>query len=186
VSELDITTKINSDMGTIPPTSTIPNVYSFTIDINAERQVNAWRGIFSKGAFDLAIRPRLNDTESWKQISFKHGVSPTQFIDIIHNSIFAPGKYSKLTVVANGTSTKVYIDGTYMNNILNASVGPPTTGTWKWIASSNTDGYLKVRNFYWWTKALTDDEVKSLTSTTSGKSGYAIKGLFEDDKYMTV
>ena len=174
-------------MATTPPTLTTPNVYSFTIDVNAERHVNAWRAIFNKGTFDLALRPRVDESELWRQISFKHGMSSTQYIDIIHNSTFAPAKYSKITVVADGTTTKVYVDGTYMNDTVNASVGPPATGTWKWNSSSNTNGYLKVKNFYWWNKALTATEVSSLrTVATSGTSGYGIRGLYEDDKYMTV
>ena len=43
-----------------------------------------------------------------------------------------------------------------------------TSTEWIWNGSSNIPiGAVKVKNFYWFNKALTDAEVSTLTGTTS-------------------
>ena len=82
---------------------------------------------------------------------------------------YTPGTYANFTVVANGSSLKTWVDGVADAVVTGGEPMQWSTSTeWIWNGSSNIPiGAVKVKNFYWFNKALTDAEVSTLTGTTS-------------------
>lgn len=117
----------------------------------------------------------------------------------VYNNLLVPGSYKTITVVSNGTSINLYVNGVLNTDISSASDRVNTTGikwtpsaTWSWSAMHEPlvvppAGTMLLKNFYWFAnKALTIADMAVLSGTppasSSGTSTYAMEpSPFEQD-----
>jgi len=118
-----------------------------------------------------------NDVAPPNRIHVVHGATEDDNKNIITTFAATPGTYFTLTlVVSSGTLT------TYINGTADASGTATATFTWndaaqpwRWNAylaqlpsrAENTSGSVKVKNVYWFNKALTAAEAGTLAATAS-------------------
>lgn len=176
-----------------PPPPASPSVavsYSMTMDINIAQAGPSWRNIMNHGDPDCCgpttRRPGIfitgNDTAPPNRIHIVHGGTEDDNKGITTTFAATPGTYFNLTlVVGSGTLT------TYINGTADATGSASATFNWndaaqpwRWNAylaqlpgrAENTSGTVKVKNAYWFNKALTAAEVTTLTTANTTISTY--------------
>lgn len=199
-----------TDISTSPPTFTAPTgidttkvEYTMSMDINIAQTGTRWRSIMNSGDPDYppgttSRRPGVfitgSDTDHGapaNRIHVVHGSTEDNNKNVITTFTATPGTYFNLTWVVSQGKLTTYINGQPdSTGTTSASFTWGTTNAWKWNSylthypnrTQNTIGAVKIKNAYWFNKALTASEVATLsggtTSTympqplTMGTSGY--------------
>lgn len=168
---------------TVSPTSSV--VFTISMDMDIVAPSRNWREIFQSYAGDSwvnnAATPLGNTplisivptdwSERVNQMLFRMLLDDNSLIEVF-SAAFVPGTYSKLTVVCNDTTLKIYTNGTLIE-----TKTTPAGRKMKWRATNNftwnpTSQYwiagdtVKVKNAKWWNRALTDAEVSALGTST--------------------
>jgi len=182
-----------AEISTAPPAFTAPTgidtskvSYSMTMDVNIAQVGRSWRNIMNSGDPDwppgtVSRRPAVfitgNDYAPPNRIQIVHASTEDQNKNIVTSFAATPGTYFNLTWVVDGGKLTTYINGNKdsagtVNGTFNWG-----TPAWKWNAyktqypsrAENVDGSVKVKNAYWFNKALSDTDVTTLAaaSTTS-------------------
>lgn len=183
-----------AEISTSPPAFTAPTgmsstvSYSCSMDVNIAQAGPSWRNIMNNGDPDwppgtVSRRPAVfitgNDAAPPNRIHIVHGSTEDQNRNIVTAFAATPGTYFNLTWVVDAGKLTTYING--QKDTAGTVNGTFTWGTnaWKWNAyltqypsrKENTAGSVKVKNAYWFNKALSDADVATLTgapaSTTS-------------------
>ena len=190
------------DISTSPPAFNMPTglmtsvTYTMSMDINIAQASIRWRSIFNSGNPDCC-GPSTRHPAVY--ITGTQDAPPANRVRVVHAwdgnpdpggpTTFAatPGTYFNLTWVVSGNALKTYINGSLDSTLVSASGTfnwNTPSNAWKWNsylpdpsgANGNAAGPLKVKNVYWWNRALTAAEVATIgSSTTSTTSGYAVE-----------
>jgi len=186
------------DISTAPPAFTVPSgvpttgavSYSMTMDVNIAQAGPSWRNIMAHGDPDCCTettrRPAIfitgNDSAPPNRVHVVHGATEDNNKNITTTFAATPGTYFTLTLVVNAGAFTTYINGT-----ADASGSASATFTWndaaqpwRWNAylaqlpgrAENTSGAVKVKNAYWFNKALTAAEVTTLATAATTTSTY--------------
>jgi hypothetical protein len=117
-----------------------------------------------------------NDAAPPNRIHIVHGSTEDQNKNIVTAFAATPGTYFNLTWVVDNGKLTTYING--QKDAAGTVNGTFTWGTnaWKWNAyltqypsrKENTTGSVKVKNVYWFNKALSDADIATLTGTGAG------------------
>jgi hypothetical protein len=187
-----------AEISTAPPAFTAPTgidaskvSYSMTMDVQIAQAGPSWRNILNNGDPDwppgtVSRRPAVfitgNDAAPPNRIHIVHGSTEDQNRNIVTAFAATPGTYFNLTWVVDGGKMTTYING--VKDAKGDVTGTFTWGTnaWKWNAyltqyptrKENTAGSVKVKNAYWFNKALSDADIATLTgapapATTTSK-----------------
>lgn len=186
-----------AEISTSPPAFTAPtglssNVsYTMTMDVQIAQAGPSWRNILNNGDPDwppgtVSRRPAVfitgNDAAPPNRIHIVHGSTEDQNRNIVTAFAATPGTYFNLTWVVDGGKMTTYING--VKDAKGDVTGTFTWGTnaWKWNAyltqyptrKENTAESVKVKNAYWFNKALSDADIATLTgapapATTTSK-----------------
>jgi hypothetical protein len=185
------------DISTQPPAFAKPAgivtskvTYTMSMDINIAQAGPKWRNIMLHGEPDwppgaTGRRPAVYitgaDSAPANRIHVVHGSTEDQNRSIVTQFAATPGKYFNLTWVVDGGKLTTYINGN--KDAAGEMTGAFTWGSdvWKWSDPAyqmNRAGSVKVKNVYWFNKALTPTEIKTIASSSSGTgtSGYALEG----------
>jgi sugar lactone lactonase YvrE len=173
---------VEIDIGTTPPraftTQPVRNGTSFTfsLDINIEGKTpGVWRDIFQNiSGVTWPItnsnmrKPSLHISDYW--ISFTYSTNPGGPLSDYNfatdsNYNVVPGTWFKCTCTVDGPNKTIamYINGQKQSeNTTSGTLAPPTGApafTWRpW--NGNNNGYIKVKNVYWWNQVLSSDAIK--------------------------
>ena len=183
-----------AEISTAPPAFTAPTgidtskvSYSMSMDVLIAQTGPSWRNIMNNGTHDCcdatSRRPAVfitgSDAAPPNRIHIVHGANEDNNKNIVTSFAATPGTYFNLTWVVDGGKLTTYINGTKdstgtVSGTFNWGTHTPT---WKWnqylseytTRTQNTAGSVKVKNAYWFNKALTDADVTTITaaSTTS-------------------
>ena len=179
-----------AEISTSPPAFTAPTgidtskvSYSVTMDVNIAQAWPSWRNIMNNGDPDwppgtVSRRPAVfitgNDAAPANRIHIVHGSTEDQNKNIVTAFAATPGTYFNITWVVDAGKLTTYING--QKDSTGTVNGTFTWGTnaWKWNAyltqypqrTQNTSGSVKVKNVYWFNKALSDGDVATLTGTS--------------------
>lgn len=192
------------DISTAPPAFKVPKgvdtksgvSYTMSMDVRIDQVGNSWRNIFNNGLHDCcdatSRRPAVfitgKDASPPNRIHIVHGSDEDNNRNIVTQFAASPGVYFNLTWVVDGNKLTTYING-------NPDPAGSITGKFNWgsfpgdfnwnqylkeykTRADNTAGPVKVKNVYWFNKALTPAEIKTISSSSSGAgtSGYAMEG----------
>jgi len=186
-----------AEISTAPPAFTAPTgidtskvSYSMSMDVLIAQTGPSWRNIMNNGTHDCcdatSRRPAVfitgSDAAPPNRIHIVHGANEDNNKNIVTSFAATLGTYFNLTWVVDGGKLTTYINGTKDSaGTVSATFNWGThTPTWKWnqylseytTRTHNTAGSVKVKNAYWFNKALTDADVTTLT-TASTTSTYA-------------
>ena len=185
-----------ADISTAPPTFTPPTgidttkvSYTMTMDVNIAQAGPSWRNIMNNGDPDwppgmVSRRPAVfitgTDAAPPNRIHIVHGSTGDQNVNIVTSFAATPGTYFNLTWVVDGGKLTTYINGAKDSAGIVSGTFNWGTNAWKWNAynvqypsrAENVAGSVKVKNAYWFNKALSDADVAMLT-TASTTSTYA-------------
>jgi hypothetical protein len=170
---------------------TKPPAYSMTMDIMVSQTADRWRNIMSHSpstGADYPVgttyrRPAVfvtgNDVAPANRIMLSHGNSSNEGSSITSTNTTPLGKYFTLTwVVYNGTMT-MYWNGVPdpAGPISSSFNWPPTDQPWTWMQGNytgNVAGSIKVKNVYWFNRALAQSDLQLIASqySSSGTSSY--------------
>ena len=173
-----------------PPTGIDPSKvsYTMTMDINIAQAGPSWRNIMNSGDPDwppgsTSRRPAIfitgNDSAPANRIHIVHGANEDQNKNIVTSFAATPGTYFTVTWVVDSGKLTTYINGQKDASGTVSATFTWGTPAWKWNAyktqlpnrTENVAGAIKVKNVYWFNKALSDSEVALLagggSSTTS-------------------
>ena len=183
-----------AEISTAPPAFTAPTgidtskvSYSMSMDVLIAQTGPSWRNIMNNGTHDCcdatSRRPAVfitgSDAAPPNRIHIVHGANEDNNKNIVTSFAATLGRYFNLTWVVDGGKLTTYINGTKdstgtVSGTFNWGTHTPT---WKWnqylseytTRTQNTAGSVKVKNAYWFNKALTDADVTTITaaSTTS-------------------
>jgi len=150
--------------------------FTFSLDINIERETpGVWRDIFQNiSGVTWPItnsnmrKPSLHISDSW--ISFVYSTNPgtppadyNLYADSNYNVV--PGTWFKCTCTVDGPNRTIamYINGQKQSEktatvALDIPSGAPAF-TWRPVLENN-NGYMKVKNVYWWNQVLSSDAIK--------------------------
>ena len=183
-----------AEISTAPPAFTAPTgidtskvSYSMSMDVLIAQTGPSWRNIMNNGTHDCcdatSRRPAVfitgSDAAPPNRIHIVHGANEDNNKNIVTSFAATLGRYFNLTWVVDGGKLTTYINGTKdSTGTVSATFNWGThTPTWKWnqylseytTRTQNTAGSVKVKNAYWFNKALTDADVTTITaaSTTS-------------------
>ena len=187
-----------AEISTAPPTFTPPTgidttkvSYTMSMDVNIAQTGPSWRNIMNNGTHDCcdatSRRPAVfitgSDAAPPNRIHIVHGANEDNNKNIVTSFAATLGTYFNLTWVVDGGKLTTYVNGVKDSaGTVSATFnwGTPVQNTWNWnqylkeytTRTQNTAGSVKVKNAYWFNKALTDAEVTTLT-TASTTSTYA-------------
>lgn len=160
--------------------TTRPVAYTISVFLNIEKTSDGWRNLFLRGNDDGADRhPGIFINPSTTALHFRHGVKDDGNFGIdITATALTPGTYQHVAFVNDGLTLSVYINGVKDANtkggIVPANPFIWTTGnTFKYFTSGAANGYVKVKELYVFDKALTDSEIKTLSTGVSTTSTYS-------------
>ena len=182
-----------AEISTAPPAFTAPTgidtskvSYSMSMDVLIAQAGPSWRNIMNSGDPDwppgtVSRRPAVfitgTDAAPPNRIHIVHGSTEDQNKNIVTSFAATPGTYFNLTWVVDGGKLTTYINGTKDSAGTVSGTFNWGTPAWKWNAyktqypsrAENVAGSVKVKNAYWFNKALTDADVTTLTTagTTS-------------------
>ena len=191
VAEFDSQT--GGNFATAPTGYSGTPVYTMTMDINIEKTKPSWRNIFGHGPDAVApghrkpsvwVSGSASDKQPGNRIHVVHQVV-TENTNITSKYAATPGTWFNLTWVVNGSDFDLYINGTkdvddkyHPGPAGDKYTWPVPDQLWVWggdPANKDGYGYIKVKNMYFWNKALTADEIKTLTGTTAAASTYTVE-----------
>lgn len=177
-----------TDISNSPPPFPTPRhsqavTYTMTMDVNIAQAGPSWRNIFNSGDPDYGTittrRPAVfitgNDVAPANRIHIVHGTTQDNNRNIVSTFVAQPGTYFNLTwVVQNGTLT-TYINGRPdpSGSVQGGfSWGPDA---WKWNAyltqipnrPENKAGPVKIKNAYWFDRALSATDIATLADGAS-------------------
>jgi Concanavalin A-like lectin/glucanases superfamily len=164
-----------------------PPAYSMSMDIMIAQQGDRWRNIFEHGPQDGADfppgqtfrRPAVfvtgGDNPPANRIMVVHSNMSNENSSVTTVNTAPMGKYFTLTwVVYNGTMT------VYWNGVADAAGAvstsfnwPPVDQPWTWLQSSylgNIAGSIKVKNVYFWNRALAQSDLQNIAAQYAGSS----------------
>ena len=182
---------------TISPTGidTKKVTYSMSLDINVLKEPDGWYCILSNNKIqDWSIGPTVR-----RPAVFMSGPKlGARIVNIVHSAggndgIFTEfaakvGTYFNLTFVVDNGKGITYINGVKdsKGEWSGAFTWSSSANEWTWN-HCNSDILIKVKNVYWFNKALTADEAKLIgTKQTSGTSTYALPPKNEPEPYSPV
>ena len=174
--------------------------FTFSLDINIERETpGLWRDIFqniSGGTWPITNsnmrKPSLHISDSW--ISFTYSTNPGtppndyNFVaDSNYNVV--PGTWFKCTCTVDGPNRTIamYINGQKQSEKTAAvALGIPSGApafTWRpW--NDNNNGYIKVKNVYWWNQVLPSDAIKLFAGLSVPGACYKTENTCYSTTYM--
>ena len=150
--------------------------FTFSLDINIQSETpGVWRDIFQNipgptWPIDNTNKrkPSLHISDSW--ISFVYSTNPggppadyNFYTSSNYNVV--PGTWFKCTCTVDGPNRTIamYINGQKQSeNTTSGTLALPTDApafTWR-PTSGNNNGYIKVKNVYWWNQVLSSDAIK--------------------------
>lgn len=160
---------------------TAPPAYSMTMDIMVAQTGDRWRNIMEHGPATgndfppgrTFRRPSVfitgNDTAPANRLMITHANSSGENTNVTTSMPVPLGKYFTLSwVVYNGTLT-VYVNGVAdPGGAVNAAFNWPQVDTpWTWNQgnySGNIAGSIKVKNVYWFNRAIASSELGQISS----------------------
>jgi len=186
------------DISTAPPAFTAPTgidttkvSYSMSMDVNIAQTGPSWRNIMNNGTHDCcdanSRRPAIfitgNDAAPPNRIHIVHGAKEDNNKNIVTTFAATLGTYFNVTWVVDGGKLTTYINGVpdATGSVSGTFNWGTHTPTWKWnqylseytTRKENTQGPVKVKNVYWFNKALSPTEIKAIASPAgSGTSTY--------------
>jgi len=185
VSEVDLATNPTFT----PPTELNSTVtYSMSMDINIVNEVATWYSMLdnSKAGTYVPIgttnrRPTvIISGEDWpggaSNIHIVHSSTDGANDNIITKFQATPGVYFNLTFVVDSGKLKTYINGVAddFGEVSAAFTWSTSENEWTWNPDKRPDS-IKVKNVYWFNKALTPSEVELIgKKQTSGTSTYEL------------
>lgn len=193
------------DISAAPPAFNVPTgfdtksgvSYTMSMNVRIDQVGNSWRNIFNNGSHDCcdatSRRPAVfitgKDASPPNRIHIVHGSDEDNNRNIVTQFAASPGVYFNLTWVVDGNKLTTYINGIPdpAGSVTGKfNWGSPAQSSWNWnqylkeykTRTENTAGPVKVKNVYWFNKALTPAEIKTIASSSSGTgtSGYALEG----------
>jgi len=189
-----------AEISTSPPAFTVPTgidtskvTYTMSMDVNIAQSGPSWRNIMNNGTHDCcdatSRRPAVfitgNDTAPPNRIYIVHGANEDNDKHLYTTFAATLGTYFNLTWVVDGGKLTTYINGQKdATGTMSATFnwGTPVQNTWRWnqylseytTRTQNTAGSVKVKNVYWWNKALSDSDITTLASTSSGTTSHYV------------
>ena len=183
-----------ADISTAPPAFTAPTglsttgavTYTMSMDVNIAQPATTWRNIMGHGDPDFGTatsrRPAVfitgNDAAPPNRIHIVHGATEDNNKNIITTFAATAGTYFNLTWVVNSGTLTTYINGSpdSTGSVSATFNWPSSDQPWRWNAyvaqypsrAENAVGAVKIKNAYWFNKALTAAEVTTLASAGSG------------------
>lgn len=179
-----------TEISTAPPAFTVPTglstsgpvSYTLSMSIKIAQTGSSWRNIMNHGDPDCCgpttRRPAIfitgNDQAPPNRIHVVHGSTEDSNKNIVTSFAATPGAYFNLTVVVDAGTLKTYINGALDSS--GTATGTfnwnDTSQPWRWNAyltqiqgrAANTEGSVKVKNAYWYNRALTAAEITSLAT----------------------
>jgi hypothetical protein len=179
-----------TEISTAPPAFTVPTglstsgpvSYTLSMSIKIAQTGSSWRNIMNHGDPDCCgpttRRPAIfitgNDQAPANRIHVVHGSTEDSNKNISTSFAATPGTYFNLTVVVDAGTLKTYINGALDSS--GTATGTfnwnDTSQPWRWNAyltqiqgrAANTEGSVKVKNAYWYNRALTAAEITSLAT----------------------
>ena len=169
--------------------TTGPVTYTMSMDIKIDQVGPTWRNIMAHGEPDwppggTGRRPAVyitgNDKAPANRILVVHGSAEEDNKNIVTQFAATPGQYFNLTWVVDGGKLTTYVNGLPDANGTVSGAFTWGSSEWKWSDpryQNNRSGPVNVKNVYWFNKALTAAEIKTIASPAgSGTSGYAHEG----------
>ena len=180
VSELVISSATPPSVTTQPTGITATGSFTLSMDINVSASVPVWVCVFGQGPHPRHPGVWINNAGVPGGIRFHMGAAIADY-----TSVFTFGEYFNMTAVYDATSSTLTL---YKNGVANGSTTvasgrytPPTPTNFEWNQEKVTTPTIKVKNTYWFTKALTPAEVSILasTGTTGTTSTYVSEPVYE-------
>lgn len=171
--------------------------YSMSLDIIVVKELSEWwySILSNNNKQDYPIDSTVRRPGVWltgaktefgaRKVHIDHANANNQQGAIITEFAATIGTYFNLTfVVDNGKGT------TYINGVKDSkgewswAFTWSTENAWTWNLYNHAESEIKVKNVYWFNKALTADEAKLIgTKQTSGTSMYALPPKNEPEPY---
>ena len=171
--EIDIGTATQRSF-TKQPTG-VSSVFTFSIDLQIQNNTTNYRHIFQNiPGFNWPIdtsdkgKPLLvlYDRSIWLRYSTNPGGPPSDYNFAI-GSNFVPGDWFKCTCTVDGPNKTItmYINGVKQSQqtVIGGNLIAPTAApsfTWRSQTGDINNGYMKVKNVYWWNQVLPSDAIK--------------------------
>jgi hypothetical protein len=146
-----------------------PVKYSISMFIKIEKTHNAWRNIFIRGNSDGTRFPSIYIIPNTLKFHYRHGTNSdtNAGIDSTINGLIA-GQYAHVVFLNDGNKLEVYINGIKDNVIYTK----PTSSVFQWGNSdqatsmmpphNSVNGYVNMKELYWFNKVLSQDEINLL------------------------
>jgi hypothetical protein len=182
-----------TEISTFPPAFTTPTgvptsgavSYTLAMSVKIAQAGSSWRNIMSHGdpdwpPGDTGRRPAIfitgNDAAPPNRIHVVHGSTEDQNRNIVTSFAATPGTYFNLIVVVDSGTLKTYINGALdATGTVNGNfTWNNSNQLWRWNSylaqipgrAANTEGSVKVKNVYWFNRALTTAEIASLAAAS--------------------
>ena len=166
VAEQTISVATPPTITTQPTGITATGSFTLSMDINVSASVPGWVCVFGQGPHPRHPGVWINNAAVPGGIRFHMGAAAADY-----TSVFTFGEYFNMTAVYDATSSTLTL---YKNGVANGSTTvasgqytPPTPTNFEWNQQKVTAPTIKVKNTYWFNKALTAAEVTTLVGTTS-------------------
>ena len=172
-AEIDIGTTTQRSF-TKQPTG-VSSVFTFSLDLQIQNDTSNYRHIFQNiPGFNWPIdtsdkgKPLLvlYERSIWLRYSTNPGGPPSDYNFAI-GSNFVPGTWFKCTCTVDGPNKTItmYINGVKQSQqtVIGGNLIAPTAApsfTWRSETGDINNGYLKVKNVYWWNQVLSSDAIK--------------------------
>jgi hypothetical protein len=189
VAEKDISVSPPVDLGTSGVDTTNPVAYTISMFINIEKTSGAYRNIFSRGVNDGDRKPAIFIRPNDLTFHFRHGTDNDGNFGLDATAVGATaGQYTHVAFVNDGATMSVYINGTKDANT--KTIDPAHKCVWgsndtlhAAVPPNNVPaGYLKIKELYLFPKALSVDDIKTL-STVSTTSTYSTEPVYMVSNY---
>jgi hypothetical protein len=178
VAERDISAA--TDFGNCGADTSKPVAYTISMFLSVERTAGDWRNVFVRGG-DQNRRPGIWLTQNDLKFHFRQATddNANAGIDSTVTGLTA-GQYTHVAFVNDGTTMSVYFNGTKDSATYSVSSGH----TFGWgtddaahaaIApyTANANGYVKVKELYWFNSALSSTQISQLAVASSSAAAAA-------------
>ena len=172
------------------------STFTFSLDIQIETSSTTWRDILQnipgstwpidntdkrkpllsisgddQGASTRKIWFMYSTNPGGPQADFNLGIGSTNFQ-------FTPGAWFNCTCTVDGTNKqiKMYINGQKQSEVISLQstfTNPTASPTFTWRPwNANNNGYINVKNVYWWNQVLSNDEIALLNGLVVSNANY--------------
>ena len=166
VAEKTISVATPPTITTQPTGITATGSFTLSIDINVSASVPDWVCVLGQGPHPRHPGVWINNAGVPGGIRFHMGAAAADY-----TSVFTFGEYFNMTAVYNATTGTLTL---YKNGVANGSTtvasgqyNPSTPTNFEWNQQKVTAPTIKVKNTYWFNKALTAAEVTTLAGTST-------------------